>query len=241
MSSALIGGLYRFQGEASVVTNNYICFGTGDENLCKTAPEKYMYRIIGKNDKGNLKLIKNTAITSQIWNTFSKTLITWDQSDLYPKVNNSLFLYNTEYVPDSTWRDKIDYYNWETGIAYSENQVADKIYQTESSKVISSKIGLMSLTDYYYQSVSNNCSETNGTYLTCKNGWMGNDGSLIEWTMSSTYDSSSATHRVYAIHNSGYAYEEVPDVEGMIRPTFYLRNDVAISGNGTINSPYMVS
>ena len=78
LSKDLQGGMYRYQAsfpnsDSSEMTN-WICFGTKDESECKSNIDKYMYRIIGITEDGQMYLIKETFIkegsaTGFAWNT----------------------------------------------------------------------------------------------------------------------------------------------------------------------------
>ncbi len=107
LSNEEIGGMYRYQGVGTdtavddthkLVDNNYICFGTKDKAECLNDKEKYMYRIIGINKNGQMKLIKMTNVkdgdTSQfVWNNiYFKTdcgddKCEWPTSLLYKRIN----------------------------------------------------------------------------------------------------------------------------------------------------------
>ena len=59
--------MYRYQGTDEV--NNWICFGTTDNDICignnnADNINKYMYRIIGVTPEGELALIKETSVIS---------------------------------------------------------------------------------------------------------------------------------------------------------------------------------
>ena len=62
LSNIIQGDMYRYQGTKDMVDNNYICFGTDNEEECKKDEDKYMYRIIGIDKEDRLKLIKETFI-----------------------------------------------------------------------------------------------------------------------------------------------------------------------------------
>ena len=74
LSTDLQGGMYRYQGTDNVP--NWICFGTRNADECKSDPDgidKYMYRIIGITEEGQMYLIKETFLkegsgTSFTWN-----------------------------------------------------------------------------------------------------------------------------------------------------------------------------
>ncbi len=65
--SGLEGDGYRFVGtgayNTSTTPSNFVCFGTIDQETCKSNPDKYMYRIIGVFDNYT-KLIKLTSLSS---------------------------------------------------------------------------------------------------------------------------------------------------------------------------------
>ncbi len=73
LSSTIQGDMYRYQGTKDKVDNNYICFGTNNQEECKNDQDHYMYRIIGIDENDKLKLIKETFIKegdnrSFVWN-----------------------------------------------------------------------------------------------------------------------------------------------------------------------------
>ncbi len=90
LSKNLQGGMYRYQGIYTDDIRNYICLG---DNCCNTTEcdadsNDDMYRIIGINAKGELKVIKKTALSDglQWWN--DRNIVTnWPQSLAYQKLN----------------------------------------------------------------------------------------------------------------------------------------------------------
>ncbi len=90
ISKELTGGMYRYQGLYTDDVRNYICLG---ENCCNTEEcsadtNDSMYRIIGINAQGELKVIKKTALTNAIqWWSDNKTDIKWAQSLINQKLN----------------------------------------------------------------------------------------------------------------------------------------------------------
>ena len=94
--------LMRFVGTYEEVTDNFICFGTSDQNQCKQNMDTYMYRIIGIDTSGRLKLIKATKIDNNGRTTFewqSGLAVTekWDKSSLYNGLNDGYFMQNSNY------------------------------------------------------------------------------------------------------------------------------------------------
>jgi len=193
LSTELVGGLYRYQGITDVVDNNYICFGTSDMNTCKTNPDTYMYRIIGINPEGKLKLIKMTELDDEgmQWYTDRETDITWPESYIYQNLNGSKFLNNTTYIP-SGWLNKIADTEWQHGYMTMDDfgitidaqgmwklevmsLTGNDYYNVESklSNKITSKIGLMYVHDFYYQLTTGTCNINFETETgECQNGWL---------------------------------------------------------------------
>ncbi len=139
-SSADWTGMYRFQGQQEDEIENYICFGTSDSNECKSYPEKYMYRIIGIEESGRVKVIKKEALeeTDQWWTDYN-TNVYWNESLIFKHINDTTFLKNTELVPKG-WEDKIDNNNWLFGSMHSNNttngarQTGIEVYKIESGQ-----------------------------------------------------------------------------------------------------------
>ena len=72
LSTDLQGGMYRYQGTDNVP--NWICFGTRNADECKSDPDgidKYMYRIIGITEEGQMYLIKETFLKEGSGTTFT--------------------------------------------------------------------------------------------------------------------------------------------------------------------------
>jgi len=248
LNQTMEGGLYRFQGTNSTV-NNYICFGTSDKSTCTGNTDAYMYRIIGINEDGKLKLIKKEALNSTMeWWSDYLTNKTWPDSTISININGSSFLNNTTYIPNG-WSDKIAVTSWKYGDNTNLNQEAVNLYATENgwTATTSAKIGLIYVHDYYYayQSGGLNCREN---YSTCKNSWIfliNNDSgtpSGDEWTMSRYgLDSYLGAYFSSVVLLDGRAMYNNFTSSAAIRPTFYLNSNVQyLSGSGSINDPIMI-
>ena len=145
ISTELIGGLYRFQGSDSGVNlvNNHICFGTTDKNTCVGNTANYMYRIIGIDANGQMKLIKKEALdTNYQWNSSNAR---WPNSELFNGLNGSYFLTNTSLVPTG-WGDRIAINPWHY-YASSDNNSETILERELSAPTIDAKIGLIYLHD----------------------------------------------------------------------------------------------
>ena len=241
ISSTLQGGLYRYQGTS---VDNYICFGTTDKNTCTADTDKYMYRIIGIKDNGQLKLIKKEALNNSIqWSTASNVYLTWPNSNIYSAINGGSFLTNTSYVPNG-WEQRISTESWKYGDIGDTpmNSTVSVLYAAENALLdnVDAKIGLIRPSDYFFGMPGDNaCRKANKSY--CYSGWI-----TIEKNDSNPISSSEST--MIRPHSSGVwglRYDSFSPngmtVEFSIRPVFYLSiGEVIASGSGTITDPYIL-
>ncbi len=275
MTSTESGGLYRYQGEASNVQNNYICFGVDTLEDClgndyksgvydETKFSKYLYRILGINSDGNLKLIKKEALdTAYYWEDIpminDEDNFPWSDSDLFVGLNGEYFLNNTNYVPTG-WADKIATVNWKYGnilVDTSNTPTSESVYLIENAwtNSVDAKIGLMYLHDYFY-SKGNDASYY---YAGSTTGWIhlkNNDAitnSYIpfspttasptedEWTIPFWGVVSRLDGGAWFIKPNGGVGYQLAYIEASVRPVFYLLNTLKISGgNGTATNPYLL-
>ena len=193
---------------------------------------------------------KGTTSTSSIgvyyWNN-STNNNTWSQSNL-----NTVNL-NTNYInylnnQNSKWTEMIETTTWKVGGNTNQNIQNVTVKNTYRNEIVSpatnttysAKIGLMYVSDYGYAASPANWTTNLGYYSNStitSNNWL-YLGSF-EWTISRNSITSNATFRVY---DSGDMLSNVVDYSDSVRPTFYLKSNVAISsGDGSKNSPYRLS
>ena len=257
LSDSLVGGLYRYQGTYYNVKDNYICFGTNNTAECIKNPSTYMYRIIGINSSGQLKLIKKEALdTTYSWYTDYSSNIYWPNSKLFGNLNKSIFVNNSVYPymsTDNEWYNKIATTSWKYGLISDTNKTADNIYAEENgwAATVSAKIGLMYIHDYYYGLTGNlNCTN-NVDADSCKNSWIhlwnsnndsGAPDSTYEYTMSYYGASSSYSYQAWNIFLNGYMTSQHIHFDQSVRPVFYLNSDVTSAGGiGTLTEPFIIN
>ena len=162
LSSEVVGGMYRYQGKNTDTINNYICFGTDNKEECineSTGYDKYMYRIIGITEEGQLYLIKMKGVETNNSKTFTWNGGPWPDSSVYKDLNGTyssgnIFINNTRYgymVEGNDWYSQIESNNWKYGEIKDISNNGIAIYNTENawSDEVPAKIGLMYLHDYY--------------------------------------------------------------------------------------------
>ncbi len=231
LSTSLIGGLYRYQGvqDASHTVDNYICFGTTNKNDCVSNTDKYMYRIIGINPSGQMKLIKKEALNTKYqWS--SSNSFEWPGTSLYSGLNGDYFLTNTTYIPNNTWSNKIVAADWHY-LDTTKSTPSTIVERELGAETVNAKIGLMYLHDAAYSLVNPNYSGLSWIYLP-NNDTDANDD---EWTIT-RYDTVKAW-----IMSSNASYRNMGTMY-FVRPVFFLKaTETIASGSGTITDPYILS
>ena len=240
--SDLTSELYRYHG---LDVDNYICFGTSDKEQCLSEIDKYLYRIIGINEDGKLKLIKNTSIGTMQWNDKSTKdecgedgeNCTWENSTIKTYLNTD-FLTNS--IPTG-WQNKIAEVNWNVGTTktYQNEPYAQTIYEQENKNQTSEKlkIGLMYMSDHYY-AYDNGDGTTNCDDSLC-NSWI--FCHVHEWTMTFIgFDSWNKAISAGIIYLSQVGSQPLIEIKSF-RPVFFLVNTIKLSGLGTIDNPYLIN
>ena len=226
-----VDGMYRYNGTATQVSNNYICFGTDNKDICTEKPEDFMYRIIGITSKedvdlnlpyNSLKLIKAIPLDeNQPW-TEEYGIPPWDESHIKSYLNEN-------FLTDAVSK-------WESGESWEKIVISHK-WRFLSRISEESKIGLMYSADY-----QNANGETSNNWLYIKNGWIAN-GEIGDSEMTIGDGSAVDEVEIYC--------EKVVDISGLtryasctsdfaIRPVFYVSPDITLTGEGTAENPYII-
>lgn len=241
LSSELVAGLYRYQGvqDANNTVDNYICFGTTNKNDCVSDTDKYMYRIIGINTSGQMKLIKKEALnTAYQWN--STTGVDWGHSELYAGLNGSYFLANTQYIPDSSWSDRIVMSDWHCYTS-KDNTVSTITERELSAKTTSAKIGLMNIYDYINALEVPEYSNSSWIHISKNDNDIPSD---LEWSITRYCTQESyCTYEVWTFRSTyGNLDRRTQTYSLTVRPVFFLSaSETIASGSGTITDPYILS
>ena len=247
---------YRYSG---LNPNNYVCFAYDQNNtsVCNdpTNNSDYLYRIIGifevrtyneetgsYTTKSLVKLVKNTNYTTDTyeWNAIANYNNTWSTSDINTRALNTIYLTNL-----GSWDNYIAIPTWIVGgstNSYIINQNANTVFTREITSPAynyqaETKIGLMYVSDYLY--ATNRSYWTSTNYTTIKNNnFLG--ASINEWLI--TRNSSGTTNAYYKTSDGSIVSSDVTS-KYSIRPTFYLKDNVLVSGKheGTANDPYRIS
>lgn len=187
---------------------------------------------------------------------YISTSLTSGTTNWYNGQNNTLAgSYDYRKNIKSDWIDKIANVRWNTGKSHWGTGALDS-YNDERGTVIKSnpadgitrktswdgKIALMYPSDYGYASSSTTCrsnmnSSTNSVPNCKENNWLF-DGTH-QWTLSPRYYKDS--YAFYA-HSNGFITDNCAYYNYGVRPTLYLKSDVAITGgNGNKNDSYILN
>ncbi len=248
--------------------NNYICFGTDNEEECTSNPDKYMYRIIGITDKadeniglqkGQLKVIKATSlkedngdVNTLQWAGNYTSNEPWDYGNTISSSGAILRYYlNNDFYStiDSIWKSKITIQQWykgdatldyfnNTGITNEKKIITNDFYNPKGYP-----IGLMYASDYY----------NSWTYEQNTNSWLNichglssgsqKCGDMVysyEWTMTRNGSDFGGYLNVWYIAPFGNLQKVWPTSSFAFRPVFYLTSNIEISGKGSEDKPFII-
>ncbi len=215
---------YRFAGIDEIVSHNYLCFGS-DEEEC---PSDNLYRIIGVYD-GLVKIVKNTTNLSLPWDTEVSKI--HNNSSLEQYLNNDFYnSFPTKY------QNYVSSYDWKYGsFPKNPHDNANSSYEISrienTYKTVNNKIMLISLTDLAYSTDPENWSR----YYSDEAEWI--FSGLDEWVIS-IYDLNNV-QRMFSFQSTGLLTYHDFSQEQSVRPSFYLTESVMYkSGNGTIDNPF---
>ncbi len=241
---------YRYSGSNSVVSSNWVCFGSDGI----TCPEENKYRIIGVYD-GSVKLIKSEAldkdkdgvleITSSGQDTFqydAENNNDYETSDIKVYLNgefyNSIPASYQLMIKDTTWYVGGN----DTGDETAYEFYSDNIGEPVINKISTGKIGLMYASDYGYAThtdawITDLSGYNNQTII--DNNWLFNlDANEFEWTI---VPRSINSNFVWYVHYIGYLSYHSASNRFASRPVLYLESNVEIlSGTGSEAEPFRI-
>ena len=247
--------------------NNYVYFNCNDynnpnSNTCE------LWRIIGvfsedthgRSGEKLVKLIRSESIGNIAWD--SGNVNDWSSASLQESLNGSYLSGTTlgsEKGITSATNNMIETVTWKLGGSSTNNDVtASMFYERERGTTVYSgrptkegKIGLMYPSDYGY--ATSGGSTTNRTsclatplyrwnsssYSDCKsNDWLFTGS--IQWTLTPR---SSNRYTVCTVSYNGYVDYNYRATSGnAVRPSVYLKSNIAISGgDGSSLSPYTLT
>ena len=265
VSEELVGGMYRFQGDATTVNNNYVCFGTNSLEECTTGDMRaaYLYRIIGVNENNELKLVQHAPAEKVAWHSDSTQDVEWPNSDAYTFITTMSQQIESQGLYYEGWEDLVVLdAKWKYGDVYDamlseytasgnpNNIDADFFYNLESNftNELTATMGLMYAHDYLYSGSESKCMVEDNA-AACKNSWLHISNSWYyttysEWFMTRggyVTAGDSPTLVATTIDNEGMFNVLETEQTNVVRISFYLKPSVTLTGSGTLEDPYFVS
>ena len=268
LSSSLVGGLNRYQGTYDVVDNNYICFGTDDEETCTNDTDHYMYRIIGVNSSGQIEVIKKEALNEGYkWHDDSvaydergnnvvmianknesnkvgllyytlDSAPAWPDSLIFGQINGNVFLDNTSYVP-TIWKNKIATVSWKHGAGPNNSYDGDVCYQAYEGWTDSTNAKISLIYMHDYMYAYGSTAPGNST--NASNSWIS-----LSKNDSAPPVATEWTNTINSTSGNGGLVDFIVQTKNYsdsksIRPVFYLESTITLSGEGTISHPYIIT
>ncbi len=217
---------YRYTGSNP---DNYVYFNCQNVANLETCEK---WRILGVYNvpfnntiETRLKIVNMDSNITKAWDSTSNK---YDASAIKKYLNEEYFNSLSESAR-----------NFVTNAQYTTNVVTDKnimakdllVNEQESDDKISTRVGLMSLSDYALASgeeiTLENTEQLNASWL---------HKGANEWLIN-----PNADNQVYAINADGTIGTSLPSEEKLIRPVVYLNSDVTfVSGSGTFDDPYIL-
>ncbi len=199
----------------------------------------------------------------------------WPKSEVYKTLNTTF--YNSL---NADIQNKIESQNWWYGDMHNDfvgTLSADEVYQVETgaketkyyghssnnkAEVTGTRwtkmeekanIGLIYVSDYYYQANQVSCHSTkNNNYVECINqGWMhiskneeppSEDNEQQEWTMTrlGRYDQYESNFHSWGVSSRGNLFSDHLGIMFAVRPVFYLQSSIELGGEGTTENPFYI-
>ena len=222
-------GLHQLNGEL-------VYRGENPNNYVKFAGK--MWRIVKiSNDK--VVLILNDKYTKSVFDDRFNTernrndgINDYSVSRIYENLTS---IYQGTELFDEKAKTKLSSYTLYLGKRTEDATVNDG--SIEKLRVLENQyIGLLPLYDYINTSIDSNC--TSATTNSCSNyNYLSNYG--YNWWLQTT--DSVTSYKVFRVLSEGTVDLTKANVNGVIRPVVHLATDVLYdSGNGTLESPYII-
>ena len=218
----------KYSTYSSDSSQNYYCTG-GD---CPTWEQSEIYKTLNESFYNSLKEEIKNKIEPQRW-------YYGDIGENYLKTLGVGDIYKIE-----SGQKETQYYNSKGALVINE-----KWKQMDKE----SPIGLMYLHDYYYQANQESCQlDKNPKYADCVNqGWMhmkNNGGASsgneqYEWTMTrrGRENNTYSSFLTWSVCPNGNVNSYVLGTTFVVRPVFYLKNNIQLYGSGTIEDPFTLT
>ena len=223
-------GLYKDAYE----DGRYFYKGKNVKNYVTFNNEEAGWRIISVEKDGTIKIMRNTSIGNQAWDSSSSN--NWAR----PASLNT-YLNSTYYSGlNSTAQSQIVSKDFSIGSVYYDDIDLLESLEGETSKQWSGKVALATASEYIRTNSDEKKCDSMYHFMhstTCKDTtWMHN--STVWWTLTPNSDASYSVFSVYS--DSNFSNYNANDSYG-VRPVVYLSAEVQITGgDGSQSNPYIL-
>ena len=229
-------------------SGRYIYRGLNPDNHIEFNGDSTNWRIMSIESDGTIGIVYTGKNISQKWNSANSGV--WKDSTLYTYLNGT---YYDSLSTDA--KNMLVNHDWKTGY----DSITDKTYtiadlqtveeSTNATGNVSSKVGLMRITDYLKAS----------SYITETDNWKDNfyggsstrkypqktDNWLYDTTLTSSQgiwllNKANGTNVRY-IQSVGTFYINYLSTSYIVKPVVFLKADVLLRGTGTASNPYRTS
>ncbi len=270
LSKEIVGGMYRYQGTNDQV-NNYLCLegkcSSGSDDMYRiigVTPEGNI-KVIKQTRYGSAMKwwtgysgIENNKewLDADIFETLNTNFYNSLDTIIQGKIQEWEYMYgdiSNEYINSNISTDTA--YQIETGqenTKYYDPDSGDYIEDQKWTEKVSANIGLMYIHDYAYAlGGTGSTSSCIQDYADCKTSWihMSNNGGATtgkeqyEWTMTrrGRYSSPNPYFGAWFVSSDGRFNYSYLSAEYVVRPVFYLKNDIQLYGSGTTEDPFTLT
>ena len=158
---------------------------------------------------------------------------------LNSKTNNATNSWQPAIVLDNY----IDNHSWNVGGVYSTSTDKGILKEKEEERQLkwTGKIALLNITEFVEASTNSGCtnvgSASNSGYPCKESNWLSKV--ITEWSLSSR---SNTRGLVWSVHSTGFFdYHAGASTTLGVRPSFYLKSGISLTGEGTSWNPYSIS
>ncbi len=213
-------GLYADEYEP----NRYVYKGANPNNYITF--NNTLYRIMAVESDGTLKIMANSSIGYQYWDTTSSYI--WSSASL------NTYLNGTFYNGVSENKGAIITHIWNAG-GYNSSSLSSSMVSAEKETTVDAYVGLPTVSEYLRAGGSSSYMNKGVNY------WLitiNSSDTRYAWYVPN--NGSPSTYGVYDWGNDGYP----SFIEGgnfSIFPTLYLSSDVQLSGTGEQGEPFTIT
>lgn len=212
--------------------NNYVyfnCSNMDDVDSCE------VWRILGiyynKDNKYNLKLIRNDSIGELSFDTNNNDSLDWNSSSLSKYLND-------EYKLNDSYNNYIISGNREIEIVTLEDRVIKKLEKEDNFD-----ISVISLSEYLNTSLCDSININEYDKMCFKNNWLNNIEVNMMWTntIDEYVDIEEDKIKRYGYSVGNDIFSSDINLELDVRPVVYLKDRiVVVAGDGSKDNPYII-